>query len=369
MNTRIQVEHPVTEMVTGLDLVRMQLEVASGRALSLSQLDVQIRGHAIEARLYAEDPALDFLPATGRVEVFRPPLGPGIRNDVGIVAGGEISPYYDPIIAKLIVHAENRQDAVERLRLALERYGVLGVTTNLSFLHWMCERPEFVAGRVDTGLVDRVWDAPPQELPDVVLIAAAAYERRAAPVQGDGRAPESPWQRGGGWRAGGVGQLYRYTYGERSVEVAISRAPEGRLRIEVGGETRTVSAESAGASTIVVREGDAIATVECVRRDDGLELAWKGRSYRLLRPDLQVAARGVGGRAHSSPTAPMPGTVAKVVVQEGQHVSAHEPLIVLEAMKMEHVIEAPHDGVVMKVLFREGELVPAGSPVVEMGEA
>jgi acetyl/propionyl-CoA carboxylase alpha subunit len=165
MNTRIQVEHPVTEVVMGVDLVRLQIEIAAGERLRLSQLEVEPRGHAIEARLYGEDPENGFLPSTGTLEVFRPPQGPGLRNDIGVYPGWDVPPYYDSMLAKLVVHAETRPQAVARIRDALERYAVLGVTTNLGFLHWIVVQEEFVHGKTDTGFVDRHWPAPQAEPP------------------------------------------------------------------------------------------------------------------------------------------------------------------------------------------------------------
>jgi 3-methylcrotonyl-CoA carboxylase alpha subunit len=371
MNTRVQVEHPVTEMVLGLDVIRMQLEIAAGAPLRLSQLDVRPRGHAIEARVYAEDPASGFLPATGRIELFRPPLGPGTRNDVGVSEGSDVSPYYDPILAKLVVHATNRPEAVQRLQQALERYAVLGVTTNLSFLHWLAQREEFIAGRTDTGLVDRIWKpAAPAELSAEVLMLACAFEQMAkgpAEMRAHGRG--NPWQQPGGWRAGGVAQLYRYSTGESTYTIRVSREREGRLAMHVGDEMHTVTVESGGPGVVVLHEGARVMAGAVARRADGLDLSLRGSVYHLRRPELQASARATRGHARSSLTSPMPGTVVKVAVQTGQRVSAHEPLLVLEAMKMEHVIEAPHDGVVTKILFEQGDLVPAGSPVVELDQA
>lgn len=377
MNTRIQVEHPVTEMVTGLDLVRLQIEIALGRRLGLSQLDVQIRGHAIEARLYAEDPQTNFLPATGTLDVFRPPHGPGIRNDVGVFEGAEISPYYDPLLAKLIVHAETREAAVARLRDALSRYPAVGVTTNQGFLSWLLDQRDFQAGSIDTDFVNRTWPpADAEEPPPEVLLAAACFEltERQAPRTGTGSLsadPYDPWRQTNGWRLGGVSRDITYGWSGREYQVSAQHAGETCWRMSVNGSEYVVGVQRAAHRTLVLRQGPEVQTFVVVRVPQGLDVELRGVVYRLARPQERAAFSRGGRRARTDAalTAPMPGTVVKVEVQEGQRVSAHEPLVVLEAMKMEHVVHAPHEGVVRAILYQPGELVPAGSPVVELEES
>ena len=210
VNTRIQVEHAVTEATTGLDLVRLQLEIAAGQPLPFTQRDIGWRGHAIEARVYAEDAGLNFLPSTGPVQALVPPQGPGIRNDVGVEVGDSITMYYDPMIAKLIVHAETRPLALRRLQQALDRYVCVGPTTNLPFLQWIAHRPEFPAGEVDIGFIERDWHPTESALlPLQALIAAALVDvskRRVRAIPGNGLS---------GWRMSGLPRPFQYESDER----------------------------------------------------------------------------------------------------------------------------------------------------------
>jgi 3-methylcrotonyl-CoA carboxylase alpha subunit len=371
VNTRIQVEHPVTEMVTGLDLVRLQIEIAAGHRLSLSQLDVALRGHAIEARLYAEDPARGFLPATGRLEVFVPPGGPGIRNDVGVEPGAEVSPHYDPILAKLIVHAETRPQAVSRLQAALEDYGVLGVTTNQSFLRWVAGTPAFVAGRMDTGFVDRAWpEALAEEtLPSEALLLAVACDLSRS--QRSSAELDNPWLRSGQWRLSAASRRYVYQWGNETV--AADAAPRGPHAWDVGREGQApdrIQVVAGEGGRLTVLRGEEVISGFAVESEGRIDISWRGTVYRLEPPAVWLGAAEQGARAgRESLVAPMPGTVVRVMARPGQAVSAHEPLVVMEAMKMEHVIEAPHAGVVGEVLFKEGDMVPAGSPLVRLEES
>lgn len=370
VNTRIQVEHPVTEMVTGLDLVRLQIEIAAGRHLRLSQLDVAARGHAIEARLYAEDPARGFLPATGRLHVFTPPEGPGIRNDVGVEPGAEVSPHYDPILAKLIVRAETRGEALARLRSALDDYGILGVATNQSFLRWVAGTPAFAAGHMDTGFVDREWPEAKlgEALPPEVLLLAVAFDvNRSQRPNAD---HQNPWLRSGNWRASAASRRYVYEWsGEQIAVDAVPRTP-GAWDVAKEGEApeavRVVPGES---SRLTVLRGRTVITGFAVETGGGIDISWRGTAYHLQPPAVSSETGEQGARAGQERLlAPMPGTVVRVLVRPGQAVTAHEPLVVMEAMKMEHVIEAPHPGVVGEVMFHEGDMVPAGSPLVRLEE-
>ncbi len=368
VNTRIQVEHPVTEFVTGLDLVRAQIEIAAGNPLGFGQLDVVSRGHAIEARLYAEDPNNNFLPATGTLADFRPSLGAGVRNDVGVTPGSTIAPYYDPLLAKLVVHASDRDQAVRRLRDALERYVVLGCMTNLTFLHWITEQGWFREGRISTDTLEHEWvvervQAPPED----VLIAAAGYEMLAAPAAAAGRM-ESPWRQTSGWRPGGSLRTFSYRYGETVHTVALRREIAG-WQAAIDGATRLIGLERAPDGELVVRDGQHVWTAAVKRTSESVTVLHTGTVWRLERPSREVAGVSTAATGNRRITAPMPGTVVKVAVVEGQHVTAHEPLLILEAMKMEHVIEAPHEGVVREIRFREGDLVPVNEPVVRLEQA
>ncbi len=401
MNTRLQVEHPVTELVTGLDLVQLQIAVAAGAALPFRQAKLRQRGHAIEVRVYAEDPA-SFLPATGRVALFAPADGPGIRNDAGLESGDEVTVHYDPMLAKLIVYAADRPAAIARLRRALDGYVVLGVTTNLPLLRAIAAHPAFAAGATQTdfltvtGLAGATFEpnAPPPE----VLAAAAIFDTQHTAAggeegvkgrKGEGERPlhpftpsplhplspsSDPWC-AGPWRLLGDGIRLRYTFGGQEHAVTATRTAGG-WRVEVGDSrlAATVVAQQPGWLTLSFSDGEA-ARVErfAVARDGAARLlGWRGSSFQLARAEaLNVDAlvgRAGGGSGHASLEAPMPGTLVKVLVQEGQEVVAQQPLVVLEAMKMEHVVVAPHDGIVRRLPYGPGALVGKGATLVELDE-
>jgi 3-methylcrotonyl-CoA carboxylase alpha subunit len=205
MNTRLQVEHPVTESILGLDLVRLQIEVAAGRPLSLAQEDVVGRGHALECRLYAEDPWRDHLPSPGRVLLLAPPEGPGIRFDAGIATGSEVSTHYDPLLAKVITWGADRRESIQRMADALARTAILGVTTNLALLRAIVAHPQFVAGALHTGFLDdNIPDLPRPECPPERILSAAlaASRRRASPGVAGGKSTPDPWTTTGAWRLG-----------------------------------------------------------------------------------------------------------------------------------------------------------------------
>jgi 3-methylcrotonyl-CoA carboxylase alpha subunit len=332
---------------------------------------VTIDGHSIEARIYAEDPEHGFLPSTGTLREFRPfAEWPDVRNDVGVYRGFEVTPYYDPMLAKAAVWAPDRDEAIEALVHALAWYEIEGPVTNLKFLQWAASTRAFRRGEPDIDYVDREWRADlSAHLALEALAAAAAFDLADHHT---GRKPESNtnrWQSLDGWRQRGTPRHLVYRYGGRSYEVlAVAHAARAwRLAIQdrevvvgcIPGESRNIFVSNEG----VRRQ---LAPVEV---GGTLQIPWDGLTYIIRRgPERRAGATHAATAAGDRPTAPMPGTVVKVAVQAGQHVSAHEPLIVLEAMKMEHVVEAPHDGVVKTVLVEEGELVPAGSPVVILDE-
>ena len=378
MNTRLQVEHPVTELVAGVDLVRLQIAVAAGAPLPFRQEDLAPRGHAIEARVYAEDPH-SYLPSTGRVALFAPPDGPGIRNDVGLASGDEVTVHYDPMLAKLIVWAGDRPAAIDRLRRALDEYAALGVTTNLPLLRAIAAHPDFAAGatRTDfltvTGLAEASFET--SEVPAEVLVAAAIDDRRRA-TDGQGFAGGDPWS-AGPWRLIRDGARLRYTSGEREHTVTLSEARDG-WRATIGESTYNAEVISRQASALTLRfdsESDQPSSIERFHvARDGQErlIAWRGKSYRLARAGAlsvdELGAKLTGPHGHASLEAPMPGTVVKLLAQEGQEVAAQQPLVVLEAMKMEHVVVAPYDGVVQKLRCAIGALVAKGATLVELEE-
>jgi 3-methylcrotonyl-CoA carboxylase alpha subunit len=365
MNTRIQVEHPVSEAVTGVDLVRLQIEIAAGSDLPFRQEDIEIRGHAIEARIYAEDPENGFLPSTGILRVFSPPTGENVRNDAGVYAGSEITPYYDPMLAKLIVSASTRRDAVARLQDALHRYRVDGVKTNLAFLRWLTASQAFRDGEVDVNFLDRQWHSAAERLlPPEVLILASMSQILAVGINGEAAA--DPWRWTDGWRPFGASRTYRYL-GDRTEERVIV-SPQGNQcwRTKIGNHSYVVREVHASPGELHL-DVDGTRVAGAVTIDEALEVTWKGDSYRLVTGLAEeLTATGGSVVAGGALTAPMPGTVVKVSVEAGQTVTAHQPLLILEAMKMEHVVEAPYAGVVHEVLFSKGDLVAGGVPLVRM---
>ncbi|GAB4196755.1 MAG: acetyl-CoA carboxylase biotin carboxylase subunit [Roseiflexaceae bacterium] len=375
MNTRLQVEHPVTESVTGLDLVRLQIAIAAGERLPFGQADLAQRGHAIEVRVYAEDPAT-FLPSTGRVALFAPPEGPGVRNDAGLQSGDEVTVNYDPMLAKLIVSAPERRAAIERLVRALDEYAVLGVTTNLPLLRAVARHPAFAEGATTTdfltehGLTESGYE--PALLPPEVLAAAAlAGSDTAAPAARD------PWQ-AGSWRLLRDGVRRRYLFNGEEQSITLSQRGAG-WQAQAGDTALDLAVVAArpDALTLEIRlpsGGSAqLETFRLAREGSALLIGWRGASYRLVQAsslDIDtLGGRGAASGGHASLSAPMPGTVVKVLVEEGQQVAARQPLIVLEAMKMEHVVAAPHDGLVRKLFFRPGDLVAKGAALVDLDQS
>ncbi|MFN8504093.1 acetyl/propionyl/methylcrotonyl-CoA carboxylase subunit alpha [Kouleothrix sp.] len=373
MNTRLQVEHPVTEAVAGVDLVQLQIAIAAGASLPFTQPDLAQRGHAIEARVYAEDP-VTFLPSIGQVALFAPPAGPGIRNDAGVETGDEVTVHYDPMLAKLIVAAPSRNAAIERLRRALAEYAVLGLTTNLPLLRAIASHPDFAAGATTTSFLADAGlqiEEEHQPVPADVLVAAAIGDVLASSPAADDVQP-NPW-RAGAWRPLGDTTTLRYTAGEREYAVGAARQPGGWL-VTLGGTAYERRVVSARPGELILAAGAAQARFTLARDADGARLVgWRGASYRLARAAaLSVDTLGTGaGRAHghASLAAPMPGTVVKLLVEVGQAVAAQQPLVVLEAMKMEHVVVAPYDGLVQQVCYAAGALVAKGAVLVELDEA
>ncbi len=396
MNTRLQVEHPVTEAATGLDLVKHQILIAAGEPLRLSQEQLAPRGHAIEMRLYAEDPASG-LPSIGRIEVFELPRAPGVRLDSGIVSGSEVTVHYDPMLAKLIVFGEDRASALERLRWALDRWAVLGVETNLPLLRAIAAHPDFAAGRTFTDFLtkhDLSTQFERRALPAEALLAAAALEvipapERASAAEKIGRAandgrPFNPWTQGGVLRRGAEQSLL-YTYAGQRYQLTLTPQPEDNARWDVRiaaksegkqqeaeQQTLAVTLARPSAETVIVQVDERRGLASAVRHGYETLVSWQGMSYRLERPrplDVDVAAAGATvGAVQQKLAAPMPGTIVKVHVREGEHVEPRQTLLVLSAMKMEHAITAPHAAVVRRLPFAEGAVVPSGATLVELGD-
>jgi 3-methylcrotonyl-CoA carboxylase alpha subunit len=373
MNARLQVEHPVTEMVTGLDLVEWQLRVAVGEALPVDQRDLRLRGHAIEARLYAEDPERGFLPQTGTLHELRFPPADVARVDTGVRRGDRLTPFYDPMIAKIIVWGEDRPAALNSLRRALAETAVLGIVTNLGLLVRISAHPEFAAAAVDTEFIERHRDVllPGHRPAPAMALAAAAVARLLAHASAATTAaarfddPNSPWARSDGWRLNGQGHqklVFRDGVAERTV---IARAQAGNWLLELGEEAiRAIGERRPDGTLSVVLDGvRGRATV----LDHGSETAvfLAGENWQLIEIDPLAAHEGDDPGAGRL-TAPMPGRVTQLLVGAGDAVRRGEPLMIIEAMKMEHTVAAPVDGIVDAVRFSVGDLVEEGVELIAL---
>ena len=363
MNTRLQVEHPVTEMITDLDLVEWQLRVAAGEPLPLRQEDLTMRGHAVEARIYAEDPNHDFLPSIGKLVHLRAPAATQhVRIDTGVAQGDTITPFYDPMIAKLIVWDEDRDLAIRRLGAALSEYQIVGVANNVDFLHRLVSAPSFRDAKLDTGLIEREknWIWPKHtECSDTALLFAALRI-----VLGDRRHTQSsPWARRDGWRLNGIYQRHlQFTQPDRELHLVIEYGAS-EYRITIGEGTYQVSAElrEQGRIDAVVNEERVSATV--IEDRGRLHVFTGGHTCVFTYVDpLAIAAEGHS--AESSLRAPMPGRVITQSVQTGQRVEKGAPLMVLEAMKMECTIHAPAAGKVGTFHFAVGDQVSEGAELL-----
>ena len=361
MNTRLQVEHPVTEAITGLDLVAWQIRVARGEPLPISQDEVPLHGHAIEVRLYAEDPDNDFLPATGTLDLYREAAdGPGRRVDSGVAEGDTVSPFYDPMLGKLIAWGENREQARQRLLAMLAETAVGGVKTNLAFLRRVLAHPAFANAELDTGFIARHQGEllPPQdELPESFwqLAASAFVQGEAERERERDDDPHSPWQSKSGWRAGLPAETdLALSCGE--VQQVVRLRPASAPKAQLIGEQ------------LVVEQDGLRRQHRAIRRGDNLYLEWDGELRCVQRVD-PIAEAEASHAHHGGLTAPMNGSIVRVLVEAGQHVEAGTALVVLEAMKMEHSIRAPQAGVVKGLYCSEGELVSEGTALVELGDA
>ncbi|MGV9626663.1 acetyl/propionyl/methylcrotonyl-CoA carboxylase subunit alpha [Streptomyces sp. NPDC003487] len=336
MNTRLQVEHPVTELITGLDLVEWQLRVAAGEPLGFSQEDVRLTGHAVEARLCAEDPARGFLPSGGTVLRLREPQGDGVRTDSGLSEGTEVGSLYDPMLSKVIAYGPDRATALRKLRAALAETVTLGVQTNAGFLRRLLAHPAVVSGDLDTGLVERVVDdLVPADVPEEVYEAAAAVRLEALRPSGEGWV--DPFSVPSGWRMGGTPKPVSFPL---RVTEPVEYTPRG---------THTVTEDTVAVTLDGVRHTFHRAADWLGRDGD----AWHVRDHDPVAASLTRAAHG----GADSLTAPMPGTVTVVKVAVGDEVTEGQSLLVVEAMKMEHVISAPHAGTVAELDVTPGTTV------------
>ncbi len=374
MNTRLQVEHPVTELVTGLDLVHHQLLIAAGEPLALSQEQVSHRGHAIEVRIYAEDAEHNFLPSTGTIDSFNIPASPGVRVDSGIEDGDEITQFYDPMIAKLIVYGEDRSAAISRLQRALEQSILFGVTTNIPLLHAIVLHPAFRAGLTHTSFLNEhhlLTPATEKTLPHPVLAAAAIHEGTQE-VQIAQTQSVNPWKTLGPWRMIGEARRSVYRFQGQEHMVSLTQAPIANAWNVLIDEQviGTVEYILGNEGLLLLRLGEMQVRVYVNTHTSGdVQVMHNGTFYRLERKPPDVDATAHGGnlvRSQKALTAPMAGTIVKVQVHDGDTVEALQVLVVLSAMKMEHAITAPHEGKVRRVHYQEGAVVRGGAVVVEM---
>ncbi|UYO93811.1 acetyl/propionyl/methylcrotonyl-CoA carboxylase subunit alpha [Pollutimonas sp. M17] len=383
MNTRLQVEHPVTEMITGHDLVEWQLRIAAGEPLPLRQEDLAITGHAIEARIYAENPEKGFLPSIGTLDtlVFPPHAAfqnGDIRVDGGVGAGDTITPFYDPMIAKLIVRGADREQARARMVQALGEIRSVGVQTNIAFLRRLMLDPAFAQADLDTGLIERQHDSlfpPADEAPDSVMaLAIAALLASRGLVHSSSRqnkAHVDPWAQADGWRVTG---RYRQVFGlldqDALREVQIERdGPDWRYSGQAASSFEwDASAAAPGRYDVRIRLDGADASGTVVVSREMVHVFCDGGVYKLQIHDAVAHAEDDAGGHDGGLTAPMPGKIISISVKAGDTVRGGDTLLVMEAMKMEHTITAPSDGTVEEVFFQVGDQVTDGAELISIGE-
>lgn len=364
MNTRLQVEHPVTEAITGLDLVELQLRVAAGESLPVRQEDLSINGWSFEARVYAEDVPKGFLPATGTLDYLRFPEGSAfsegsVRIDSGVRQGDTISPWYDPMIAKVIVHGPTRAAALNMLTTALENTQVAGSVTNLEFLTALSRHEGFAKGEVDTGLIGRDLDALVATAPPSAhVLALAALGGLNLVATGSGT---DPFERLSGWRQwDDATQFVSLVYGDTRIDAQVTQHGNGQFSVTHEGETVRLGVTALDGTAVRVDLPDRVVTADLLIEPARVSVFADGRSYSfdLIDPLAGADADQDGG---DTIVAPMPGLVQTVFTQVGESVAKGDPLLVLEAMKMEHTLPAPRDGVVAEISVAAGDQVTDGS--------
>jgi 3-methylcrotonyl-CoA carboxylase alpha subunit len=368
MNTRLQVEHPVTEMITGTDLVEWQLRVAAGERLPQLQHELTINGHAIEARIYAENPEKGFLPSTGKLDYLHMPQAVQfthgeLRIDAGVTQGDVISPFYDPMIAKLIVHGKDRAEALARMAQALATFQVVGPATNVAFLGRLITSEPFVSADLDTGLIERYHDSlfpEPQTLPlSVLALAAVSLVASASPSKGE------PWAQLSGWRMNGTYQrilAFSSEAGEQPIQLSYRR---DALWLTAGESAVALQDISVSQAAVQVRMDGLQLQGHVVRQQDIFHVFHAGHHWQILWRD-PIAHAGEGEADEGRLTAPMPGKIIALLVNAGERVVKGTPLLIMEAMKMEHTINAPGDGTVSELLYAVGDQVDEGAQLLSL---
>tara|TARA_R110000787_G_scaffold15088_22_gene46506 strand:- start:1544 stop:3532 length:1989 start_codon:yes stop_codon:yes gene_type:complete len=373
MNTRLQVEHPVTEMITGLDLVEWQLRIASGQSLPLTQSEVPLNGHSIEVRVYAEEPEKGFLPSIGQLRHYRPPsLSANVRIDTGIDQGDEISPHYDPMIAKLIVWDATREQAIERMLAALGQFQIVGVGNNIAFLSRLVGHPEFRSGSVDTGLIARESDAllaSQEELPEAALYAATLWwnfqnqlsTHRCTTNDGE---PDSPWSQADGWRLNtGLSSTVSWLWGEAERVVSLDYI-DGGIQLD----NKAIEQLEIDASHVRFQRAGSTFKATVLADQGRINVFLDNRHWIVSRHD-PLAAADQEQDSHGGMTAPMPGKILSHLTEAGSSVKKGDPILMMEAMKMEHTVTAPSDGTVKSFCAAVGEQVAEGTELVEFEPA
>ena len=391
MNTRLQVEHPVTEAITGLDLVEWQLRVASGGPLPLRQDQLKIIGHAIEARICAENPDNNFLPATGTLNVYRKPVctaferadgsghgshaGIHVRVDDGVREGDTISPYYDSMVAKLIVHGATREEALARMDTALAQTHIVGLATNVQFLRHVVTSPSFAQAQLDTALIPReaavLFNQEKVGLPlaTAALIAHTLVSEQSFATQADASGWIDPWAQRDGWRSHGASvRAFMLEFHGESHTAQFTRLHGGGLQLQLDGKTAALHCTPLAHGAMDVRYGDLRSTVHLYKKGEVAHVFTAQGATQVIAIDALAHA----GEVHAEVgrlTAPMPGKVVSFAVKAGDAVKKGQALAVMEAMKMEHTIAAPSDGVVAEVLFAPGDQVTEGAELLKLETA
>ena len=371
MNTRLQVEHPVTEAITGLDLVEWQFRVAAGEPLPLKQAQLKIHGHAIEARICAENPDKQFLPATGTLRVYRQPActrferaDGGVRIDDGVRQGDEISPYYDSMVAKLIVHGDTREDALARMDMALGEFHIVGLQTNVQFLRHVVASESFAKADLDTALIQReaavLFEQEKIGAP-LAMAGAIAFTLQ----QEKALETADPFSRRDGWRSHGpVSRSFEFEFHGQPHKAQLTYQHDGSLQLALDGQLLSLHIEPAADGLLVTLNGQR-ARLQAYRLGEQVHLFSAGGATQITVIDL-LAHAGVAQHEAGRLTAPMPGKVLSFAVQAGDKVSRGQALAVMEAMKMEHTIAAPADGVVAEILYASGDQVQEGAELLRL---
>ena len=371
MNTRLQVEHPVTEAISGLDLVEWQFRVAAGEPLPLKQAQLNIHGHAIEARICAENPDKQFLPATGTLQVYRQPActrferaDGGVRIDDGVRQGDAISPYYDSMVAKLIVHGDTREDALARMDMALGEFHIVGLQTNVQFLRHVVASESFAKADLDTALIQReaavLFEQEKIGAP-IAMAGAIAFTLQ----QEKALETADPFSRRDGWRSHGpVSRSFEFEFHGQLHKAQLTYQHEGSLQLALNGQLMSLHIEPAADGLLVTLNGQR-AHLQAYRLGEQVHLFGADGATQITVIDL-LAHAGVAQHEAGRLTAPMPGKVLSFAVQAGDKVSRGQALAVMEAMKMEHTIAAPADGVVAEILYASGDQVQEGAELLRL---